>query len=936
MAEIAIGTVGVFQDCIYLISQIAAAKAFGRDYEILNTKLDIEKTLLLQWADNVSLFDSDVYSRRFNDETKQQVIKQALDSIRQLLSESTDLQQRYGVGSVQSNDSTEFSPPMSGRLMSRFSEQSALFKSQVKARNECVPLSRKVRWVVRDREKFNDLLNDLSYFINSLNTITGHITAQSTLQEELTFIQNIRNLQLIHRAAGEHENLKKATHKAVAEACTHKILDRLWFRKIDERQGMVAQAHSGTLAWSLYPPESDIAWDNLSEWLTSNSSIYWISGKAGSGKSTLMKYLFHHSAVKDLLRKWSNTRALTMANFFLWNLGRPEQKSQEGLARGLLFHVLNANRALVPSILPKMWRDAQNGGEVDLPSENEVREAFRKLGAEDTAGAYCFFIDGLDEYSGNYADGIRFIRELVQNPNVKIIVSSRPIHACVAAFSHEKKLFLQDLNRNDIDRYIADKVGSHSHIEDLMSMDPTATEALLLGLREKASGVFLWVILACRSLLDGFAAGDYVSELQRRIDELPPELEMLFRHILDKVDPRYRFQGARLLRICYERQLLQISSSMPTLALAMIDGIDMDIDKPPDFQELSIKEKVSKCRWVEGRLRSRTCGLLEVSRYMYWSHPHENAQNDEKIIDSTVEFLHRTVYEFLHDPEIWRLDCLQLGGERFNAAAILSCMSSYVLYFQGKDSLDLQDTTTDLATQNIQYARVVDKNSPDSIVPVCLHMGAVFLAKKQGGNPSMVTGTPSVMEPFFGTTVRPHRPEHAALLLAIEAGISSFIPKCRKFTRYASTRRSRPYPLLYHCFEYPFLRKIRSLRKYPSPDVISALISRGCDVNQRFTDENGNDTTPWERWLSICHKDKERRASKPAKICIAADISVAMLRAGADVRCIDPKSHSAFGGERFVSRVQSWLEYLGGLGEKDDYRRGIEVCTEILRLCGDW
>lgn len=32
--------------------------------------------------------------------------------------------------------------------------------------------------------------------------------------------------------------------------------------------------------------------DSIAEWLESGSGVYWISGKAGSGKSTLMKHLF--------------------------------------------------------------------------------------------------------------------------------------------------------------------------------------------------------------------------------------------------------------------------------------------------------------------------------------------------------------------------------------------------------------------------------------------------------------------------------------------------------------------------------------------------------------------------------------------------------------------------------------------------------------------
>lgn len=45
--SVIVALVGAFQDCMCLLSQIAAAKAPGQDFETLNTILDIETTALL-------------------------------------------------------------------------------------------------------------------------------------------------------------------------------------------------------------------------------------------------------------------------------------------------------------------------------------------------------------------------------------------------------------------------------------------------------------------------------------------------------------------------------------------------------------------------------------------------------------------------------------------------------------------------------------------------------------------------------------------------------------------------------------------------------------------------------------------------------------------------------------------------------------------------
>lgn len=44
---------GLFKDCVDLFSYIKAAQAMGSEYHLLETRLDIEKTLLLRWAERV-------------------------------------------------------------------------------------------------------------------------------------------------------------------------------------------------------------------------------------------------------------------------------------------------------------------------------------------------------------------------------------------------------------------------------------------------------------------------------------------------------------------------------------------------------------------------------------------------------------------------------------------------------------------------------------------------------------------------------------------------------------------------------------------------------------------------------------------------------------------------------------------------------------------
>jgi hypothetical protein len=87
---------GAFKDCIDHFSLIRAARRTGRDYDILETKLDIEKTLLFQWADQVRLLKDD-YDPRLDKPVVQNAVFSIFDMIRFLLSESDALEAKYGL-----------------------------------------------------------------------------------------------------------------------------------------------------------------------------------------------------------------------------------------------------------------------------------------------------------------------------------------------------------------------------------------------------------------------------------------------------------------------------------------------------------------------------------------------------------------------------------------------------------------------------------------------------------------------------------------------------------------------------------------------------------------------------------------------------------------------------------------------------------------------
>jgi hypothetical protein len=95
------------------------------------------------------------------------------------------------------------------------------------------------------------------------------------------------------------------------------LLDALDFSTMNDRQYEVSEAHQKTFSWLFDHSLDDAApWKSFMNWLHSGDGIYWVSGKAGSGKSTLMRHIYDHKETNDLLETWASPTKPTIASFF--------------------------------------------------------------------------------------------------------------------------------------------------------------------------------------------------------------------------------------------------------------------------------------------------------------------------------------------------------------------------------------------------------------------------------------------------------------------------------------------------------------------------------------------------------------------------------------------------------------------------------------------
>ena len=249
MAEAAGLAVGVlalmntFRDCIDLFSNFMTA---GRDYELLSAKLDVEKALLLQWADRTRLLKPE-FDARLNNSTVHSATMQCFRSIKSLLSDGDHLQQRYGVQEIKDETDASMGPSLSQSRMAGFAEDikklhsvlGKLDKLYIRTNTQRgISWGLKTRWAVCDKQKFGDLLRDLSYFVSRVGDLVPDTqNARQMAVEDLSAVKETKAIKVLFEAAsGRDSVLAAVAYERLSKDCEDRILKCIRFPLMDDRQ----------------------------------------------------------------------------------------------------------------------------------------------------------------------------------------------------------------------------------------------------------------------------------------------------------------------------------------------------------------------------------------------------------------------------------------------------------------------------------------------------------------------------------------------------------------------------------------------------------------------------------------------------------------------------------------------------------------------------
>ncbi|KAM0722937.1 hypothetical protein Q7P37_001135 [Cladosporium fusiforme] len=491
-------------------------------------------------------------------------------------------------------------------------------------------------------------------------------------------------------------NLQKLVMTDLPQAS---ILSSLQHPEMASRQDAISEPSLSTYNWifeTKHEPPHPVTYV---PWLEIRDGIYWVTGKAGSGKSTLMKHIWNHDRTTAALERWANGRKVITASHFFWYSGSTMEKSHTGLLRSILYGILSSCPALIETTARARWSAAGRGLDVrSMPwTYKELLDCLEALvtsdiRVEDQGVCFCLFIDGLDEYDGDY-EVVDAIVRLSYTKHIKICASSRPWNKFENAFATSKQqgdyLELHHHTRDDIARH------AHQEMSATLANSDIAIEEwnlLLSEITERAEGVFLWATLVIKKeLRPMLEARESVSSVKRQLTTIPSGaflhqqmcipvcvradkvtgLDEYFKCIFQRIwiTTKYKSDTARIFKSC-----IAANSPLP------VDTLKVMVRDDP--LGLVITRRAARRATMDNAQDASHHGTHKLDKeedLRLQRRVNARCQDLISVVGGRLEFLHRSVRDFLVNSRLVSQELDHQAGHYFNAHVTLIACYTFLI-----------------------------------------------------------------------------------------------------------------------------------------------------------------------------------------------------------------------------------------------------------------
>jgi ankyrin repeat protein len=418
-----------------------------------------------------------------------------------------------------------------------------------------------------------------------------------------------------------------------------------------EYKAQLPRPVQGTCSWILSHPA-------YLTWLTAEeTSLLWVTGEPGCGKTMLSTYLTDH------LRLGRVAPVKPQVFFFFCDDKVKSQRDANSILRGILYQILQQHRKLIKHVKSRFEMD----GPSLANSFTALWELFLKVVADSTSGSVGVIVDAIDECEVKTRNTfLNSMMHLVNQPRdmhrqsrtcIKFLITSRPSLGNsynLTGLAKNRLSIEQDQGRTseDVKLVIRSKVGEIAHKFHCNDETRTYLEQILYS---KSDQSFLWLNMVLHSLEGSPKASK--RDFERIINTFPESLEATYAGFLCGVASQDREDARKILR-------LLIGSSRHLTLTEMNTAFTVDQDH---------KSVVEVADDLQHSIRSTLQNI--VGSFVRFKDVNQSSSEDTK-----VSLIHQSAKEYLTDIALRSTDEVVLSLAVPLPDAALSITQSCIRY----------------------------------------------------------------------------------------------------------------------------------------------------------------------------------------------------------------------------------------------------------------
>lgn len=689
------------------------------------------------------------------------------------------------------------------------------------------------------------------------------------------------------------------TKEALRREAGRLVLQQLRYEVMSHRAETIKSAtnKSCTWIWDARPRNDQ---PSLAEWLVSGRGVYFIAGNEGSGKSTLMKYLYQPHTF-ELLGKWAAVDSIPLATaaFFFWRNGTQLEKSEEGLLRSILYSILSCQPQIIPSVLPGIWAKTYASISVTKPFDSDngtgrweiddLREAFTLLLRQTQSSIKLFFlIDAIDEYRDDQVERRALIelltKEIAASKNAKAVITSRPLDD-LDKFGISPSLTLHDSNRKAIHTFVKDTLDTE--LKDYADNLPSGISDQIAS---SAKGSFLWASLTVKKLSQLLAEGHSFDDADKMLKKflVSSTIHELYNHMWAAIPTDNIGRASEIVQLVLASTSEYLQPADEDFRLVdLVFALDHSSETPNSpIMEWEAHTIEQKCKETAYPFMSIWPGFITIAQ--------DNDSDPKMIPNARIQYCHRSVPEYFLSNGAQQHLRTALGNQPF--CPYLAHLKGAVQHLRSLPSEVAQDSKSAVllwkfVTRALVSSKQVGSHSPDPLQHIITSQELLQnmdhtmshhrdqQRKKGTGN-----GEIKLQDPYGVFSVgdfsrekkyldslswvnfhpdhsHPRSDEDSFLSLCIRFGLKDYLGDSRYLNK-KTLRSKKGRPLLDYA-TYP-----SPIAPYDliTPEIVETLLNHGANPNKEleimFGKGKMKKVTCWEHALMWQHQTYKKDAAK--------------------------------------------------------------------------